>query len=154
MRVISLWQPYASLLVLGFKLIETRPYPCPPALVGTRLGIASTKQIKPEQKALFADAAFQGYYKETGLPGSLEEMPNGFLMGSVLIHSSDLITEEDLDDVTDEEQKFGDWRLGRYAWRTRAPEALKEPIPVMGQQGIWTLPDAKILGLHRTAKEG
>ncbi len=154
MRVISLWQPYAQLLVQGFKLNETRPYTCPPHIVGTRIGIASTKVIRPDQRELVKDQVFSIYYEATGLP-PLDNLLHGHLLGSVFVHSSDLITEEDLEDVTEEEQIFGDWRPGRYAWRCRDPEYLTEPVPVSGQQGIWTLTDgAKILNFGRARQEG
>jgi hypothetical protein len=149
MRVISLWQPYASLLVRGFKLNETRPFPCPPHIVGTRIGIASTKIVRPEQRDLVKDPTFSIYYEATGLP-ALDDLPHGCLLGSVFVHSSDIMTEDDLEDTTEEEQIFGDWKVGRYAWRCRDPEYLTEPVPVRGQQGIWTLTDgAKILDFSR-----
>jgi hypothetical protein len=144
MKVLSIWNPYAILLVGGFKLNETRPFPCPQAIVGQRLYIASTKVITPAQRTLFADESFQSYYRETGLPDKLEDMKNGFLIGSVLIHSSDPYDEE-IDDPTEEEMLYGDYRPGRYVWRTRDPEMLDEPVPVRGQQGIWNLHAATVL---------
>jgi hypothetical protein len=144
MKVLSIWNPYALLLVGGFKLNETRPYACPPAIVGTRLYIASTKVITPAQRTLFANEKFQEYYRETGLPDKLEGMANGFLIGSVLIHSSDPYDEE-IDDPTEEEMLYGDYGPGRHVWRTRDPEMLDEPVPVRGQQGIWNLNAAIVL---------
>jgi hypothetical protein len=32
MKVLSVWQPYASLTIHGFKKVETRSYPAPTAL--------------------------------------------------------------------------------------------------------------------------
>jgi hypothetical protein len=145
MKVLSIWNPYAILLVNGFKMNETRPFPCPPAIVGQRLYIASTKVITPAQRLVFAQEQFQEYYRQTGLPDKLEDMPNGCLLGSVLIHSSDIITEEDIEDTTEEELLYGDYKPGRYCWRTRDPEVLDEPVPVRGQQGIWNLNAATVL---------
>lgn len=36
---ITLWQPYASLVMLGVKTIETRGWPAPEALIGRHIGI-------------------------------------------------------------------------------------------------------------------
>lgn len=138
MKVISVWQPFASLAALGHKRIETRGYPAPKALIGERIGIASTKVIKPEQRAAYNDETFQKHYQPLGMP-PLEELQHGYLLATVLLHSCDVITEEDLEDVTDEEQAFGWWRPGRYAWRLRDNEPLADPIRVSGQQGIWNL---------------
>lgn len=150
MRVISVWQPYASLLVHGHKLVETRGFPAPKALIGQRIGIASTKIVRPEQRAAMKDPVFARYYFETNLPRDIEELPNGYLLGTVLLHSCEPITEEDLEDVTEEEKLYGWWQEGRYAWRVREPESFDEPVPVRGAQGIWTLPDAVVLPFPRT----
>jgi hypothetical protein len=136
MRCISLWQPYATLLVRGFKRIETRPYAAPSTCINVPVGIASTKQIKPEQRAAAADPEFAAFYAETGLP-PLDELPHGFLLGEATFYSTEPITKEDLDDITDEEQSYGWFAPGRHAWRTRDVVAYDDPIPVKGQQGIW-----------------
>lgn len=149
LKVISIWNPYASLLAHGHKLIETRGFPAPKSLIGTRIGIASTKTIKQEQRDAFKDPVFARYYFETNLPRQIEELPNGFLLGTVLLHSCDEITEEDIEDVTEEEQVYGWWKLGRYAWRCRDPQPLAQPVPVRGAQGIWTLRDATVIPFPR-----
>lgn len=149
MRVISLWQPYASLLVHGHKLNETRPFPAPSTIIRQRLGIASTKTIKPEQRALIEDPVFAEYYAKTGLP-AFDDLPHGALVGSVYVNSSDIITEGDIEDTTEEELLYGDWRVGRYAWRCRDHQALDKPIPCRGAQGIWIWSDeANVVSLHR-----
>ncbi|MCP1540003.1 hypothetical protein J2W79_005138 [Methylorubrum extorquens] len=149
MKVISVWNPYASLLAHGFKLVETRGFPAPKALIGQRIGIASTKVIKPEQRDAMKDPAFARYYFETNLPREIEALPNGYLLGTVLLHSCSEITEEDLEDVTDEEKLYGWWKPGRFAWRCRKPEPFAKPVPVRGAQGIWTLPDAVVIPFPR-----
>lgn len=136
MKCTSIWQPYASLVVHGHKLIETRSWPAPASLIGETIGIAATKLIRPEQKAVMQDPDFRLYYDETGLP-ELDELPMGCVLGTALLHSCDIITEEDLEDVTDEEKAFGWWSEGRYAWRLRYARPFPEPIPVRGAQGIW-----------------
>jgi hypothetical protein len=142
MRCISIWQPYATLLVrrdalgMRFKAFETRPFPVPSTVLGQRLGIASTKTIKPEQRAIYQDPEFQRFYAETGL-APLDDLPHGCLIGTVFVAECELMTEDSIEDVTDEEKAYGDWRVGRYAWRTRDPQVFDEPIPVAGKQGIW-----------------
>ncbi len=137
MKTISIWNPFATLLAHGHKTIETRSWPAPKSLIGQRIGIASTKVIRPEQKAAFADAEFRKFYDQTGLPQELSELPHGYLLGSAILHSCDVITDEDLEDITEEEKLYGWFREGYYAWRMRAPELLPEPIPVRGAQGVW-----------------
>lgn len=136
MKVISIWQPFASLLVHGHKMVETRGWPAPASLIGKRIAIASTKNIRPEQRVHYVDPAFQRAYLKYGLP-ALDRLPHGYLLGTVLLHSCDVITVDDLDDITDDEKLFGWWTPGRFAWRVRDPVWFKHPFPVRGQQGIW-----------------
>jgi len=39
--------------------------------------------------------------------------------------------------IYDNEQLFGDWTTGRYAWEFANMIMLPEPIPARGQQGLW-----------------
>jgi hypothetical protein len=144
MKVISIWNPYALLLAHGHKTIETRGWPAPKSLIGQRIGIASTKIIRPDQRTAFEDEHFQEFYKQTGLFERLEDMPNGCLLATGLLHSCDMMTEEDLDDITEEEKIYGWFEPGRYAWRMRAVEKLANPLPVRGAQGVWELDDVFI----------
>lgn len=140
MKVISIWQPFASLVIEGHKFVETRSWPAPKSILKTTIGIAATKNITPDQRAAVQDNTFARYYAETGLP-ALDELPRGCILGTVYLHSCDLITEADLEEVTEEEQAFGWWTPGRYAWRLRYPQKYKYPILARGQQGVWDFND-------------
>lgn len=142
MKVISIWQPYASLIVHGFKTIETRGWAAPKSLLKERIGIAATKSITPAQVTAVQDPTFKRYYAETGLPGLLD-LPRGALLGTVLLNSCDPITEADLEDITEEEQCYGWFTPGRFAWRLRYPLIYERPVPVRGQQGIWDYQDGR-----------
>lgn len=136
MKVISVWQPWASLIVHGMKFFETRGYPPPKSVLGQTIGIASTKNITPDQRSAYADPEFERFFKQSGLP-ELEELPRGVLLGTVTVDSFELVTEDFLEDVTREELSFGWYDLGRYAWRLRYPKPLVTPIPIQGKQGIY-----------------
>ena len=137
MKVTSIWQPYASLIVHGHKVVETRGWPAPKSLIGQTIGIASTKNIKPYQRKLFeGETDFRHHYDQTGLP-ELIDLPHGCVLGTVTLHSCDVITEDDLEDISDAEREFGWWEVGSYAWRLRYPRPFPEPIPARGAQGIW-----------------
>lgn len=142
-RVISVWNPFALLLVNGFKIFETRTWAAPRSLIGQRVGIASTKTINPAQKAHFGDEEFQSFYSKLGMPDTLAEMPNGFMLGTAILESSNLMTPEFMDDVSDEEKQYGWWAENNYGWRMTDPVAFERPVSVRGQQGIWNwdMPD-------------
>lgn len=49
MKALTLWQPWASLVIEGVKTIETRSWPCPPTLIGERIAIhAAAKRPRSE----------------------------------------------------------------------------------------------------------
>lgn len=149
MKVISIWNPYATLIVHGHKAVETRSWQAPKTLIGQRIAIASTKVLRPEQKALWEDTVFLRHYETCGLP-HLTDLHNGAILGTAILHSCDIMTEEDLEDVTEEEQIFGHWDVGRFAWRLRDRKPLSEPIFTRGYQGIWDYD----VEAHRGHQEG
>jgi hypothetical protein len=46
MPAVSLWQPWASLIAVGAKTIETRSWPAPKGLIGQRIAIHAAKTTK------------------------------------------------------------------------------------------------------------
>lgn len=136
MKVISIWQPFASLIVEGCKVFETRSWPAPKSVIGQRIGIASTKNIVPGQREHCADERFQRFFEGTGLI-SWDQLPRGYLLGTVILDSVEIMTSDLMDDVSDEEQSYGWWDVGFYAWRLRDPQKLIEPIPIQGKQGLY-----------------
>ncbi|SOC90109.1 ASCH domain-containing protein [Rhizobium sp. AN5] len=136
MKVISIWQPFASLAVKGFKTFETRTWPAPASIIGQTIGIASTKGLKPAQRAYFEDERFAHYYATTGMP-PLDTLPCGYLLGTVMIEECCLMTEEFMEEVSDEEKAYGHWERGNFAWRLANLMTLEHPIPIRGAQGIY-----------------
>lgn len=137
MRAISVWQPFATLIVRGYKIFETRTWAAPKSVIGQRIGIASTKAIRPEQRAHFDEETFQVNYQRLLLPDRLEDLPHGYMLGTAVLDSIELMTAEFIEEVSSEEQSYGWWQEGHYAWRMTHPEVFSEPIPVRGAQGIW-----------------
>ena len=39
--------------------------------------------------------------------------------------------------VGDAERDFGDWRVGRFAWKLENIKVLKNPVKLSGKQGLW-----------------
>ena len=42
--------------------------------------------------------------------------------------------------LTQQEVALGDYTIGRWVWRTQNLHPLKEPVPILGRQGLW-IPD-------------
>lgn len=135
-RVISLWQPYATLFMLDRKGCETRGQKMP-FQRGERVAIAATKQVKREQKELFGHPRLQRYYRNEGLPDRIDDLPRGCIIGTAIAWNSFEITLEMAMNLEEREYVYGDWRPGRWAWDFQEKTLLKEPIPVRGGQGVW-----------------
>lgn len=146
MRCISVWNPWAALIILGFKKIETRKIPVPSTVLGERIGIACTKTIKPEQVRAYNDPFFRQAFDLTGVD-DLEELPRGMLLGTVEVVKSEPITETLIKGLGRAERRFGWYEEGRHAWHLRTPQVLSHPIPVRGLQGVWRFEESRIPGL-------
>ncbi len=163
MRAISLWQPWASLLVFGLKRFETRAYPFPASLRGHRIAIhAAKKDVAMDPQ--FARAVFQmltdaGMSRDQVAFGAIVgtlELRDAYQMGSHIEGASrsrlwdvkelvDRRCPASVDVAT--EAALGDFRLDRWAWECVKPHALAKPIPYMGKQGFFDVTGPGVLNL-------
>lgn len=147
MRIITLWQPWATLVVLGVKLIETRSYK---TNIEGELGIHAAKNFRPEHKELCKTFPFNKYIKDP------DTLPLGAIIGRVevfgcyptqeIMHSENPLILKWYDkDRAGEEFHFGDYSPGRYGWRLWRPVPFDKPIPASGTQGFWNFDVEKFL---------
>jgi len=135
MRAMSLWQPWASLMVHGHKRNETRSWSIE---YRGRVLIHAAKRFQQEEREIciyapFAPCLARHYNK-------LKDIPLGAIIGSV--HIVDCVpTNWAVSRITDQERHFGNYADGRFAWITENPVAFKEPVPFRGQQGFFNVPD-------------
>ena len=130
MTVISLLQPWASLVAMGYKTIETRSWST--AYRGPLLIHAS----KGTSGLVFCDQPiFKKYLHDI-------QLPFGAIIGEVTLYSIVQITDlsmndEKLGELTLEEKVFGDYTTGRYAWIFKNALPLQQPVPARGLPGLW-----------------
>lgn len=136
MKALSIWQPWASLIISGHKKLETRSWPAPYSIRGQRIAIAATKTICSDQRKAMAEEAFCSHYSATGQP-SLETLPLGAVLGTVLVDGSREIDSDFMRELELQEEAFGWYGPGRFAWFLKDPLPLVTPIPVKGGQGLW-----------------
>ncbi len=136
MKALSIWQPWASLIIAGHKKIETRPWPAPYQIRGQRIAIASTKSMQAEQRRAAEEEAFQRHSRATGFP-ALEQLPMGSVLGTVIVAGCRCIDPEFLESLDDQEEAFGIYAPDRFAWLLEDPQPLEKPVPVCGAQGLW-----------------
>ncbi len=131
-RALSLLQPWATLVVLGIKTVETRSWRT--AYRGPLLIHASNSRAGREL------ATFPQITKH--IP-AFSSLPFGAVIGRVLLE--DIVpydpVSNDLADVDDtlELGAFGEKLHGRWAFLLKEAVAFDLPIPAPGRQGIFRL---------------
>jgi len=128
---LTLWQPWALLVVLGIKKIETRNWRPPSKLIGKTIGIHAAKVWRPEQKKLMELEPFRRV--------EAYAMEFGALIGTVRL-TGFRTTEDALKrGVSYEERSLGDYSALRFAWLLEAAQQFDAPIFAGGLQGIFRL---------------
>ena len=157
MKAVTLWQPWASLVVAGPKHTETRSWHT------NYRGTLAIHAAKLRPLDLERAVGMDEYMRLCGLcerylPEPLIDLPRGAIIGTVeLIDCATIIRSypdgmtvlESFDGdqwiwsdaVSPEEQALGDYTLGRWGWVLREPVTFAEPVPWRGKQGLWNLPD-------------
>jgi hypothetical protein len=115
MKALTLWQPWASLIVDGRKPIETRPRPW--HHVGP-VAIHAGLHVDHEACIRF------GYNPDT--------IPTGAVLGTAF--KSGLLQFPDRFVAPD---PYGDYAPGRWGYFFERIQKFKEPVPARGHQGFW-----------------
>lgn len=128
MKAITLWQPWATLVAMGYKHIETRSWQ--PGYCGP-IAIHAAKKL-PESgwgREKLDDKVFREVVFDRG------PIPTGVILAITSITHVEPITASNAPGWP--ERQFGDYTPGRYMWRLDTPTLLVEPIPALGRQKLW-----------------
>jgi hypothetical protein len=137
---ISLWQPWATLVAIGAKRIETRGWS--PWYRGALVIHASKRFAVPERDLcdwpIFKVALARGGY------ASWKDLPLGAAVCLTELRevhrTEDLLARGIVGDRGQEEREFGDYRGERYGWLLGEPRRFSSPIPFSGAQGFFKIP--------------
>jgi len=133
MKVLSLLQPWATLVIMGVKQVETRSWSTSyrgPLLIHASKGRAGEN--------LCDEPRFKKYIPD------FKQLPFGYIIGKVNL--TDVIridsggpgtNDERINKLTTEEKGFGDYSPGRYAWILHDPIAFKTPVGAQGSLSLW-----------------
>lgn len=143
MKAITLWQPWASAIALGYKTIETRSWSAPKALIGQRIAIhAAQRYPAPFQGDRIGDFTFTEDIPLGAIVASAvltdcvptldvdDELPIAWMRHVAPIHRNELWLWNGpsftynastgqptwLHDVITDQLPYGDFRPGRWAW--------------------------------------
>jgi hypothetical protein len=171
MRGLTLTQPWATLVAIGAKQIETRgwvtDYRGPIAIhagqglnpVGGVSGLRELIADEPFRSVLRQWDAYMGtkmhadpgYYMPRGSIVAVADLVGCCPLGAIYARD----TEDEPESlrtgyfsgggvfrtVTDQEHAFGDYGPGRYGWLLAGVRRLVTPIPYRGALGLWRVPD-------------
>lgn len=131
MKTLSLLQPWASLVVMGAKKIETRSWRT--AHRGELLIHAS---LGKKGGAMATQLPFKKYITH------FTALPFGAIIGRVRVDDIIPVEALQLSDIrlnalTLEEKAFGDYGRGRYAWMLSEPLMFNEPVFIRGSLQLW-----------------
>ena len=130
-KAVSLTQPWATLVAIGAKKIETRSFS---RNYRGLLAIHASKLFPRKYRVLCSEEPFKTALSSQGF--TVDTLP---LQSVVAV--CDLIDIEGvmLFNIPDEpERSFGDYAMGRYLWRLGdLIYRLPEPIWVKGALGLW-----------------
>ena len=152
MKAISLWQPWASLLVLGEKKIETRSWDT--GYRGPLLIHAAKRQNISELIALCADDIYDRALRRAfGIAPDdiivnalLEKMPFGCIIGKVDLEQTESTETFKVSGMlSDQEIALGNYDDGRYGWELENPIKFDHPVAYKGSQGFFEVP-CEIIG--------
>jgi hypothetical protein len=147
-RALALWQPWATLVALGVKTVETRDWPPPAWLIGQRFAIHATKT--QDWLHLCDDEPFSHYV-------SAERLPLGAIVATAVLARCAPITEQgaaELERRTPHEFAFGNYNLSegpRWAWVLRDIQPIEPAVPFRGGQRIFNVPATLLPGVAQPA---
>jgi activating signal cointegrator 1 len=132
MKAISLWQPSASLVSMGGKLIETRswytPYRGP-------LAICATKNTPAWYfDASLSESEIHKFFHQQGVYYPRRDLPRGCVVAVANLVDCVPITQEFAASLSPLEWAAGNYEPGRYAWMLENVVELRTPLPVTGGQ--------------------
>jgi hypothetical protein len=132
-KVLSYLQPWAQLVVLGSKRIETRSWCCAPQRIAVHASLGVSDLHRLFTAPYFYDALEAAGFQHSGA------LPRGAIVGTVDVVACKPVEELLPQDLTDQERAFGNYDPGRMGWYLKNPVSFP-PIPFKGAQGLRELP--------------
>lgn len=136
MKALSVIEPWALLAALGLKVFETRSWQT--SYTG-QFAIHASGRYPAWAKRLACTEPFRSALAAFGYHNPLD-LPHGAVLGTAILQACTPIDEDFIDLVLPlypNEHHFGDFTLGRYAWRLKGPALFPNPIPARGNLGLW-----------------
>ena len=132
MKAITLIQPWASLISIGEKTIETRSWS---TKYRGPLAIHAGKKI---DKTAFTIPIYKEIFDMYGI--NINNIPTSSIIA--ICDITDCIPTELLSEkISDKEKQFGNYTPNRYGWILQNVKILETPIHATGMLGLWDYPN-------------
>ena len=149
MKAITIWQPWASLIMAGFKPYEFRGWPAPKSLIGQRIVIhAGSRPVRErechqlvaeihagEQISLVGDDRLLEFLDQACIRP--DRLPRAAGLGTVVLGAPKLASE-----IWPEAFKSDSDRIehSNWAWPLTDVQHFTPIVPTPGRQGFWQWP--------------
>lgn len=163
MKALTIWQPWASLIMAGAKPYEFRGWRPHASLIGQRIVIhaAARRPDWHECRHLYQALSERGslagkmtcLHADIALPilaGCPDELPRAVGLGTVIVGPPRLGTNIAADFGVPRANDSDRDSHANWGWPMLDIEVWPEPIPMRGKQGLWNWPTPADLagGLH------
>lgn len=148
MKALTLWQPWATLVAMEAKRIETRIWSTrhrgelaihaaaniPAKYLGAS---AQTETFRDELSDLFCVRRDRDDRAGKHVNDILRGLPKGKVVCIVRLREVERISEMLCVELCERERLFGNYEIGRYAWHLEMLDVIEPPIPAKGNQMLW-----------------
>lgn len=131
MKAITVWQPWASLLMMGVKADETRSWP---TYYRGHVVIHAAKKPVADVLSSLPEETVAEIRRHIPHP---EALPVGAALGICELTACRQIDDSFREMRAPEQLLLGNYTDGAYAWEMVPLLELSEPAPCRGAQGLW-----------------
>jgi activating signal cointegrator 1 len=137
MKIITLTQPWATLVAIGAKRVETRSWQ---TSYRGEIAIHAAKGMPYGARLMCHNQPFRQYLDRIGYNGP-DDLPRGAVIAIVKLQSV-VPCGNVLSWISDDERAFGHYAAGRFAW-VLSPYVRRLAIPIAhrGSLGLRDIPD-------------
>jgi hypothetical protein len=132
MKVLSIQQPFATLILTGWKQWETRSWPTDyrgPLLIHAARGTSEFTNYVTDDAFIRKVLRMEGYPR-------IDHLTRGAILGQVQV--KDCLPVQHVDRFPGELDTIaGFWHQDWYAWKLEEPKLLRVPIRLPGKPGLW-----------------
>lgn len=137
MKALTLTEPWATLMRLEEKRVETRSWKLPNYIIGQEVAIHSAKGYPKWAQDMCNLPQFHSSLRPDG-NYAYPELHRGHVL-CVVKFIGCRFTEDVRNQISDKEMAFGDYEDGRFAWFSEFVTKIDTPIPAVGHLGFWDL---------------